>query len=366
MRLALLAVLLGGCATAPLRARGQWREVATDHFRLATDVDAAAAQREAVRLETALASLGALAAPSRPLPARVDVLWLRDEDDVERLGMSSATTGYFLPHQPGEPASPPLVVVGGRPGRRVEARFMHELAHALLVDSAPQAPPWLAEGLAAYYGTLRVDEGTIGYDPDEPAKLAFNGNSERAAPSLERVLGSDEALYHHDFFGPLWYRAARTFIAMLQATPMLRERFADYLLRLNQGQSAAIAWVKTLGDLPREDLVREYQHFLATRPTAVKLAPWHGTPALAQLPLPAVERWLARARPWDSREALVAAGAGLARASGDDSAERHYWSGVYAARWHRWREAEAELRAALARAPDFAPASAALANVMRH
>ena len=69
-----------------------------------------------------------------------------------------------------------------------------------------------------------------------------------------------------------------------------------------------------------------------------------------------VHLMLARIRPWDARESILAAGEPSwrrrARIAGPNaSAELHYWSGVYAMRWRRFDEAERELRAAMALEP---------------
>ena len=81
-----------------------------------------------------------------------------------------------------------------------------------------------------------------------------------------------------------------------------------------------------------------------------------------------VHLMLARIRPWDSRESIVAAGEQLAQAralaGGRASAELHYWSGVYAMRWRRFDEAERELRAATALEPERARHWLALAEVL--
>jgi hypothetical protein len=358
----LLAV--GGCAG--LKPRGQWRELTSAHLHLATNVDAGAARREVVRLETALASLAALAAPEHALPPRLDVLWLANEDDVELLGVGSATTGFYLPHQYGEPSSPPLIVVGGQAGEPLDRRFMHELTHVLLVDALPDAPPWVTEGLAGWFATLNVDRGTIGFPADVRSLADYYRRTNASIAGLRTVLGSDERAYHHRALGPWLYRGAATFVGMLESSPDLRPRFADYLARLGRGERQPAAWVPTLGALWLGDLERDYEAFQLAAPVPVKLSVYAGEPVLLPLSPASVERWFARARPWDSREALVAAGANLKRAVGDDSAERHYWSGVYAARWRRWGEAATELRAALARDPGFVPAVAALAEVNAH
>jgi tetratricopeptide (TPR) repeat protein len=64
---------------------------------------------------------------------------------------------------------------------------------------------------------------------------------------------------------------------------------------------------------------------------------------------------MARVRPWDSRESILAAGAELAQArrlAGDTpSAELRFWSALYDLRWRRFGDAEREARAALALEP---------------
>jgi tetratricopeptide (TPR) repeat protein len=83
-----------------------------------------------------------------------------------------------------------------------------------------------------------------------------------------------------------------------------------------------------------------------------------------------VHLMLARIRPWDSRESILAAGAELAEArrlAGDHpSAELHYWSGLYALRWRHFDEAERELRLAVAVEPARARHWLGLAEALAH
>jgi tetratricopeptide (TPR) repeat protein len=77
---------------------------------------------------------------------------------------------------------------------------------------------------------------------------------------------------------------------------------------------------------------------------------------------------LARIRPWDSRESILAAGAELYAArqlAGEHaSAELHYWSGLYAMRWRHFDAAERELHAAIALEPGHARDWLALAEAL--
>lgn len=355
--LLMLSLALAGCGVS---TNGPWHEVRTDHFLIAARVSEPAARTQAARLETALASLSSLAAPGRPLPPRVDVLWLPGDDDPSVLVPDS--TGYFLPRQPGEPTSPPLIVVGGGAGRELDQRIIHELSHLVFVAVAPDAPPWVAEGLAGFYSSIDLDRGSIGNPVTESAHQKMMYGNRGWVSDAARLRAADESFFHQQGTGPGYYRAARNFVMMLVTSSFWRPRFDDFLARLAKQEPAAQAWAATLQPYEAK-LEADYHDFQAGEPTPLPLATWKGTPSVQPLPPAAVERWLARSRPWDSREALVAAGKSLARAAADDSAERHYWSGVYAARWRRWPIAAAELQAAVARDPAFAPARAALERI---
>jgi tetratricopeptide (TPR) repeat protein len=83
-----------------------------------------------------------------------------------------------------------------------------------------------------------------------------------------------------------------------------------------------------------------------------------------------VHLMMARIRPWDSRESILAAGRELADAralAGDHpTAELFYWSGLYAARWRHYEEAERDLRRAIALEPSRTRHWLALAQVLSH
>ena len=352
-RFALLGVALAaiGCAV-PLRADGRWTELRSDHFRVLTDVDPALAAREVPRVETVLAGIAARLRPDRPLPPRLDVLWIRATDGVDALGVAHAR-GYYLPHQGDEPSTPPLVVVSGAPGRDVEQALVHELAHVLFVDAAPTAPPWLAEGMAAYFDTLDIDNRALSFDDPNNVHLF----------RVDALLRAKYSSFHQSLLSGWVYSSARGLVALLESDAELAPRLAAYIRRLGDGDAAERAWDESFAGISVDELQGRFNRFYLRGRTALQLAAWHGDVAARSEMPPAVERWLARARPWDSPRALDEAGRALARAAADDSAERHYWSGVYASAQKRWSDAVAELRRALARDPTMAAAALALSRV---
>jgi hypothetical protein len=369
-RFLVLVALLGaaqGCATS-LRADGRWTELRSAHFRVLTDVDPAPVAREVPRVETVLAGIAARVRPDRPLPPLVEVLWLRRPDAIEALGVGHAR-GYYLPHQGDEPTTPPLVVVAGEPGRDVEQALVHELAHVVFVDAAPAAPAWLAEGMAAWWDTLDIDGRNVGFDDDNAADQSTGtatgtGTRRVHLVNVDPLLRASFDWFHTSTgFGAWVYATARAFIAMLESEPDLRPRLDAYIARLGDGAGSERAWQDSFAAVGVQALQARFDRFFVTHRQALALTPWTGEIATRPEAPPAVERWLARARPWDSRGALAEAGRALARAAADDSAERHYWSGVLASAEQRWPDAVKELRAAVARDPTLTRASSALARI---
>jgi hypothetical protein len=363
--LALAFAAAAGCG-APLRSDGRWTELRSDHFRVLTDVDPAGAARELPRVETILAGMGARVRPGRPLPPRIDLLWLRAREGTEALGVGGAR-GYYLPHQGDEPSAPPLVVVAGEPSRDVERALVHELAHVFFVDAAPGAPAWLAEGMAAWWDTLDLDGRNVGFDDDDgQAEMSLSRSAGTRTVHLITVaplLHASYAWYHQSLMSGWLYASARAFIAMLLSDAALAARLDSYIALLRNGVESERAFGESFAGLGVRELQTRFDRFWVTHRAALPLEPWRGNVAMRGESPPAVERWLARARPWDSPHAIAEAGRALARAAADDSAERHYWSGVYAASAQRFDDASAELRAALARDPTMTAAASALARV---
>jgi hypothetical protein len=64
--LALACGLAGSGCVTPLGSDGAWNELGSAHFRVLSDVDAAAVARELPRVETALAGIAARLRPDRP------------------------------------------------------------------------------------------------------------------------------------------------------------------------------------------------------------------------------------------------------------------------------------------------------------
>jgi len=184
VRLTALAVLLAplaGCAGAsafrcPANGGPAWRELATDHFVLRTDLPSARAASLAGRLERMRAAVeGALGGLELPdaveLPGRIEVIAFASRAGFEPFAPDGAN-GYYLRYAGG----PPRIVLSGEIQAWQRALLAHELTHHFLAGRFPRQPRWFAEGLAVYMESL-------GDDPAQGALVVGDPPRER----LERA-----------------------------------------------------------------------------------------------------------------------------------------------------------------------------------
>ena len=377
LALALLALSASGCVTSgtlvcPSDGGAPWREVVSTHFRLRTDVEPRGARRALEEFEGALSAFETEVF-KRPVPApageRVDlVLFARDEDFAAVA--PPGATGWYLPRGHGEVGEPPAIALRGGDLDVVRRRFQHELVHRFLGARMRWAPPWLEEGLADYYSTLRVDGEAlvVGELPmsrvfitELMGHVALGGRLVENRVPISEVPHLQELLFapHQEFHRPdrevANYAGAWALVHLLLSSPDRAARLQALIDDLAADVAPVQAWRRRFGDVPLQALDEVYWRYLNRVEMQARLQPLspRAPPVIgAPRPLSDAEVHLlwARLRPWSSREQIVEAGADLkaALAHGPATAEARYWMSLYHRKWRRFEEAERELRAALA------------------
>lgn len=155
-----LALLASGCATpglafrCPARGGPEWRELASDHFVVRTDLPRREAAALLARLERVRAAVSAaLFAGAPAVPGRVEVIAFRSVEAYRRFAPEGAT-GYYLRHAGG----PPRIVLTGEVTPTQRGLLAHELTHHFLSGVFQRQPRWFAEGLAVYLESLGEDD----------------------------------------------------------------------------------------------------------------------------------------------------------------------------------------------------------------
>lgn len=383
-RAALLAALVAAAATAsgcagssltlrcPEHGGAPWRQLDSPHFRLLTDAGPSRARAALREFESALTAFERHVF-HRPVPAppgeRVDLVLFDRDEDFAAIAPPGAT-GWYLPRGHGEVGEAPAIALRGGDLEVVRRRFQHELTHRFLSARVRRAPPWLEEGLADYYSTLRVDgdQLVVGELPMRRifitellghvglgGRLVENRVSIGDVPRLPALLGATHDDFHRPDREVPYYAGSWALVHLFMSTPEGEARLAALLEDLAGGLSSDEAFGRRFGDRPLAELDADYWRYLQR----VEMQP-RALPAPQSAPPPPVrERRLgddevhllyARLRPWSTRENILLAGADLeaARSRAAPSPEVRYWTSLYHRKWRRFEEAERELRLAIA------------------
>ncbi|GEM_PF-2569184 len=246
--------------------KGAWFRVESDHLIVYGDGSRASVAGLARDLEIfRTVALGLLPNAKPPPDEKVVVFALRDGFSLERYGLremrgrSSVALGWAVVR----PARAWLVMVA--PSKKA-GRWIgfHEYAHYITRRSAPFLPSWLTEGLAEYWGTLRIErDGALRLGGPNHTRLKTL--HERAWPDLELML-SVRSLHGR----PTLYAMAWAF-AQYAATvePALTRALPDYLARV-RGDEPAVAFEAAFGRTPRDMHVQLEEYVRQDRFAAVR------------------------------------------------------------------------------------------------
>ncbi len=145
-------------------AEPQWVLVKTPHFTVATDAGERRGREVALRFEQMRAVFGAMFQNMKVnFPVPLQVLALRNRKELNRFaplwnGKPVELAGFF---QGGEDRNYILLDLSVEDAWPV---VFHEYMHVLLNGNTPPMQPWVDEGFAEYFSTLRIvgDKGRVG------------------------------------------------------------------------------------------------------------------------------------------------------------------------------------------------------------
>ena len=382
LALCLVATLSVACLprpplTCPERGGAPWSEITTPHLVLRTDVEPASARRVVTALEGLYEALAHVMPRPRGAPAvKLDVVVFDRREDYDALfGPERRQAGFFTQKLDADFEPRPILVFYDDPRVGIETVFLHELAHRFLRERFARIPPWLDEGLAQYYETLRFASGHLVIGERRSAAyvdfaalpfrdhVAYEGAHDlrvpapapvATAPSLGELLGARERDLHARARRARFYAAAWRLSHLL----MSREeaRFSSFLHELERGANARAAFTRTFGDEAAriEPAYHDYltEVHLPTRSVAFRPPP--EAPLEHRLMRDAgVHLLWARLRPRGRRSEAAALGdldEAIAREPG--SAEARYVRARFYLAEGRDEDAARELDAALADRPE--------------
>jgi tetratricopeptide (TPR) repeat protein len=227
--------LPAGSFKCPAKGGPEWREYASEHVVLRTDL-APDEAREMVR-EVELARAGVLhglfARPPQ-IPSILQVVAFANKDDYETMSPRYAVAYYTAID-----GLTPMVVLPGTLGPRTRAILVHELAHHLSSFPLLRMPMWLSEGLAVYLESIGATglrtRMTVGTVPD--GRRILKGGRIQVSDLLEWH-GIDPS-WSNDR-GVRYYESSWLLVHYL--VNVRPDAFADFLRRMGRAEDPKLAW----------------------------------------------------------------------------------------------------------------------------
>jgi hypothetical protein len=182
--------------SAPAAEQSPWLEIHSTHFTVITDAGDKKGREVALRFEQMRAVFGSLLMKERlNQPVPLTILAFRNDKNYYqsaplRQGQPIGVPGFFVP---GDDQNFIVLNLFEEESWRAVA---HDFAHLLLNYNYPPVPGWFDEGLAEYFGSIRLDDKKyeIGGDPELhsrfPEDLLQNQQEVHNPPkSLTELLG---------------------------------------------------------------------------------------------------------------------------------------------------------------------------------
>ncbi len=289
------AAVAVSCSLAALpvsAAEPPWLELHSTHFTVITDAGEKKGKEVALRFEQMRSVFAGLLMKERlNQPVPLTILALKNDKNFYQMaplqnGQPISVPGFFVP---GEDQDFIVLNLFEEESWRAVA---HSFAHMLLSYNYPSAQGWFDEGLAEYFGSIRVDnrQVEIGGDPELRSvytqDLLENPQEVRNPPkSLTEFLGGQVWLSMADLFTmkhdtstylegthrTLFYAQSWMVMHYLLHAKKLPETGTYFELVLNQHVPVEDAILKAYGMTPvqLEQAVRDYFHSLTPLFTAL-------------------------------------------------------------------------------------------------
>lgn len=395
-----LAALSPGCAafhaplTPPSQGGAAWTEITSPHFTLYTDLEPDEGRAVLGQVEGIYTAFKDVAFPSDVDPHdHIQVVIFAREKDYAELG-PRMSSGYFRAQAMNEVEKVPIMVMPGGLTSEAKLTMQHELTHHFVSQTLGAMPPWLNEGLAQFYSTLRLEDGKLILGdplPDLSFKVGLGWRTVQRGqwqttlipigevPSVAALVKADRATFYQRSSNPTidqsraqtaFYGGAWVLVHMLNNGPEeYRKRFNAFLDRVAHHVAVRDAWEGAFGDLDPARFESDFRSYLVRPETTLQATAYtpqstedpHGTWSMSDAQ---VHLLWARLRPWDDNQlSRVKTDLDAALASEPASSEVHFLRGLFAGRQRKVEEAERELGQAVAARPEDPRYLLALASV---
>ncbi len=290
--------------------------------------------------------------PPKPVPVYVVVF--RSEKEYAPYRFNEAAIAYYFGGADRD------YIVMGRTGDEAARIAVHEYVHLVARHAGLHFPPWLNEGIAELYSTLRMqgDKALVGDLIPGRMQALF---SEKWVPlSVILSAGRDSPYYNEKNKAGSLYSEGWALVHMLQLSPEYMPKYSEFLRAVQGGTDSAAALEKVYGK-PLSAIEKDLQEYIRGNRFYARLFPlkladdrekFPATPApLFDVKLALADLTNRPGREAETRQTLE----DLAR---EDPKRPEPWAGLGYLAWRRNQNAEAA--AAFKKAYDLGDHSAKL------
>lgn len=222
-------------------ASPEWRLTTNDHFQIYSHATDQQARTILGWFEQLRAFFDQQRGGWKSVTAPVKVIVFSSEAEYQPYRLRSTADAYYV----GSKGQDYIVMSGDDPGKFALAA--HEYAHLVLRDSDLRLPPWLKEGLAEFFATLRIET----QDTELGGVLAGRMRTlqRRSWMPLEELLAvSDEeqARQGRDW-GDLFYAESWAATEMLMLSPGYAPQFQRFIASVSAGMPGVEALKQIYG-----------------------------------------------------------------------------------------------------------------------
>jgi len=174
---------------------------------------------------------------------------------------------------------------------------VHEYTHLVARHSSLNLPPWLNEGLAELFSTLRQEGKKVAVGDIIPGRLIEARQTRLIDLDTLLAVGHDSSLYNERSHAGMFYSESWLLVHMLFLNPEYRPHFMVFLKLMASGQPSAPALQQAFGKTVPQ-IQKDLTRYINAGPTQNLLAP-------VQLDKSAEDPVVSPVDPWDADLALA-------------------------------------------------------------
>jgi len=202
--------------------------------------------------------------PEKPLPVYVVVFGSEKEYAPYRLNQF-ATAYYFG-------GADRDYIVMGRPGEQVAQLAVHEYVHLVARHAGLNLPPWLNEGIAELYSTLRMQGDKVLIGDLIPGRLQALQREKWVPLSVIVSAGQDSPYYNEKNKAGSLYNEGWALVHMLELSPDYVSKFSQFMGAVQKGADSVTALEKTYGK-PIATIEKDLQGYIVGNQFYARLFP---------------------------------------------------------------------------------------------